>query len=89
MSLIVRDREALVHGIATELDKPSIYMGGPSVSSRRKAERIVALLPDYLGAVEEHRAFVAALTEALTAHGVPAMPSWREAIDYLARHGGQ
>jgi hypothetical protein len=44
----------------------------------------------YRGAVEEHRAFVAGLTEALDAHGVPAMgKSWREAIDWLAAHGGQ
>jgi hypothetical protein len=36
---------------------------------------------------EEHREFVDGLTGALNAHGVPAMPSWREAIDYLALHG--
>lgn len=35
----------------------------------------------------EYRAFVDGLTEALNAHGVPAMPSWREAIDYLAANG--
>lgn len=42
----------------------------------------------YRGAVEEHRAFVDALTQALNDHGVPAMPSWREAIDWLAANGG-
>lgn len=36
----------------------------------------------------EHREFVDGLTAALQAHGVPAMPSWRDAIDYLARNGG-
>lgn len=30
--------EMLVHIIAVEMDRPSIYMGGPSKSSRRKAE---------------------------------------------------
>jgi hypothetical protein len=40
-------------------------------------------------AVEEHHAFVEALTQALNAHGVPAMPSWPEAIDWLAANGGR
>lgn len=40
----LRDRNVLVNRIACELDKPSLYMGGPSVSSRRKAERIADLL---------------------------------------------
>jgi hypothetical protein len=35
----------------------------------------------------EHREFVDGLTEALNAHGVPAMPSWRDAIDWLASCG--
>lgn len=29
------------------------------------------------------------LTKALNDHGVPAMPSWPAAIDYLAEHGGR
>lgn len=33
-------RDTLVHLLATELDKPSIYMGGPSLPSRRKAEKL-------------------------------------------------
>jgi hypothetical protein len=39
-------RDALVHRIAAALDMPSCYMGGPSLPSRRKAERIVDLLPE-------------------------------------------
>jgi hypothetical protein len=41
------------------------------------------------GAVQALGEFRDGLTEALNAHGVPAMPSWREAIDWLAAHGGQ
>jgi hypothetical protein len=40
------------------------------------------------GAVEALREFQDELTKALNAHGVPAMPSWQDAIDYLATHGG-
>lgn len=47
-----------------------------AVSRAEKAER-------------ELREFQEGLTKALNAHGVPAMPSWPEAIDYLARHAGQ
>ncbi len=36
--------EAAVFVIAQYLDRPSIYMGGPSERSRRKAEDIVGLL---------------------------------------------
>ena len=36
---------------------------------------------------DEYRAFVEGLTQALNEHGVPAMPSWREAIDWLAANG--
>ena len=35
--------------------------------------------------VGEHYAFVEDLTIALMEHDVPAMPTWREAIDWLAR----
>jgi hypothetical protein len=47
-------REALIHCIAAELDMPSVYMSGPSLSSRRKAERIVDihLAAQLEGAVE-------------------------------------
>lgn len=38
---------------------------------------------------EEHRAFIDSLTAALNAKGVPAMPSWQAAIDYLAEHGDE
>lgn len=48
------------------------------LDARREIERLRA----------EHQEFVEQLTEALAAHGVPAMPSWREAIDYLATRGG-
>ncbi len=34
-----------------------------------------------------YRRFQEGLTEALNAHGVPAKPSWRAAIDHLAEHG--
>jgi len=34
-----------------------------------------------------HRRFQEGLTAALNAYGVPAMPSWRAAIDYLAENG--
>lgn len=37
---------------------------------------------------ESHVEFVEALTTKLSSLGVPAMPSWPEAIDYLAEHGG-
>ena len=40
------ERAPLVHRIAVELDKPSVYMSGPSKSSKRKAEAIVTLLDD-------------------------------------------
>jgi len=43
---VLSDRETLVHRIACELDMPSLYMGGPSLSSKRKAERIMDLLPE-------------------------------------------
>ena len=51
MDVLEHSREQLVHRIAAELDKPSVYMGGPSLPSKRKAARIVDLLPDYAGAV--------------------------------------
>jgi hypothetical protein len=38
---------------------------------------------------DDLREFQEGLTKALNEHGVPAMPSWREAIDWLAAHGGQ
>jgi hypothetical protein len=38
------DRELLVHLIACELDKPSVYMGGPSQRSKRKAEAIMQIV---------------------------------------------
>jgi hypothetical protein len=47
--------DALAHRIAVELDKPSVYMGGSSAASKRKAEAIVSLLPDYRGAVDPMR----------------------------------
>jgi hypothetical protein len=42
--------------------------------------------------VSEQRAlaeFQEGLTRALNEHGVPAMPSWQAAIDWLAEHGGR
>lgn len=54
----------------------------------RPSEREAALKAEILRLQAQHRAFVDGLTDALNSHGVPAMPSWREAIDYLARHGG-
>lgn len=38
------DRELLVHLIACELDKPSVYMGGASQRSKRKAEAIMQIV---------------------------------------------
>lgn len=56
---------------------------------------VEALRSQLRGAVEraeqaerELRGFVDGLTEALNDHGVPAMPSWGDAIDWLAAHGG-
>lgn len=42
------DKDVLIHHIAVVLDKPSIYMGGPSMKSRRQATKILEQL-DYLG----------------------------------------
>jgi hypothetical protein len=65
---------------------------GEDICARCAAELLGAerdaLRQQLRGAVEEHRAFVQALTDALAEHGVLAMPSWREAIDWLAAHGG-
>lgn len=38
------DKYIMRQGIASALDHPSVYMGGPSMQARRKAERIIALL---------------------------------------------
>lgn len=38
--------EKLVHIIASILDHPSVYMGGPSQGNRRKAQRILEVLED-------------------------------------------
>ena len=37
-------RDLVLHIIASELDKPSVYMGGPSPRSRRTAAKIVERL---------------------------------------------
>lgn len=39
--------DVLVPVIASLLDSPSVYMGGPSQQSRKRAARIVELLHDY------------------------------------------
>lgn len=39
-----RERDVLTSQIASILDHPSAYMGGPSIQSRKKAERIVEFL---------------------------------------------
>ena len=39
-----RERYILELLIATELDMPSLYMGGPSLPSRNKARRILEIL---------------------------------------------
>lgn len=49
-------REDLAFLIAGELDKPSVYMGGPSARSKRQAEAIMRLIPDYQGAVDRKAA---------------------------------
>ena len=36
--------EELEHCIASILDHPSVYMGGPSLGNRRKANRIIEFL---------------------------------------------
>ena len=51
-------------------------------------KELAAALATKRGAVAALDEFRDGLTEALNAHGVPAM-GWREAIDYLARRGGQ
>jgi hypothetical protein len=62
----------------------------PPVNSCSACEEIEVVPATQLaGAVEERREFVEGLTRALSDHGVPAMPSWREAIDWLAANGGQ
>ena len=40
------DKELVTRHIANILDHPSVYMGGPSANSLRKAERIVKYLED-------------------------------------------
>jgi hypothetical protein len=90
MSLIAR-RNELVHRIAAELDKPSVYMGGPSKVSRRRAEKIVDLLPDYLdqGAVSlDDPVLIETLARVIenrhgTLHGIGS--TLREALDELKR----
>lgn len=62
-----KTRDAIVHRIAAELDMPSLYMGGPSAPSRRRAARIVDLLPE-LAEWDELRAENAALRGAIEAH---------------------
>jgi hypothetical protein len=53
----MRDREVLIGRIAAELDKPSVYMGGPSKRSLRLAEAVVRITDDhYRGAVAAARA---------------------------------
>jgi hypothetical protein len=39
--------EILLHRIATELDMPSLYMGGPSKQSLRKAGNILWIIEDH------------------------------------------
>ena len=41
-----KSRDPVVCGIASILDHPSLYMGGPSHQSLRKAKRIVAYLEE-------------------------------------------
>lgn len=40
-------RDELVYRVAAELDKPSVYMGGPSKRSMRLAEAVVAITDDH------------------------------------------
>lgn len=42
--VITGQRAHLVQVIAAELDKPSVYMGGPSPRSRRIAEEVMCRL---------------------------------------------
>lgn len=56
----------------------------PNRNHPARVARVACLDP--ASALNEFRA---GLTAALDAHGVPAMPSWREAIDWLAANGGR
>ena len=38
------ERDLIINHIAGQLDMPSLYMGGPSQQSKRRAERIVEWL---------------------------------------------
>lgn len=40
-------KELAARAIATSLDHPSVYMGGPSKQSLQKAQRIVEFLDDW------------------------------------------
>lgn len=40
----VEPTRGMVHGLASALDYPSVYMGGPSESSVRKAKRLYATI---------------------------------------------
>lgn len=69
---------------------PSVYdlpYGHPL--RRDEADDMEALREQLRQATEAHLTFLEGLTEALNAHGVPAMASWREAIDWLAANGGR
>src|SRR5690349_1155820 len=62
--------------------------------TERDAERVASALNAAEGAVaraeeaeRDLRLFQAGLTDVLRAYNVPAMPSWSEAIHWLAKHG--
>lgn len=59
------DRQTLIHRIATELDKPSVYMGGPSKRSLRQAEVIADMgIAEGKGSIAWHDGYAQGLAEA-------------------------
>ena len=54
--------------------------------ARGAAERIRELEAEVAAEKERHAEFVEGLTRSLQRRGVPAMPSWEGALDYLQRH---
>ena len=52
------DAEMLLHLIAADLDRPSLYMGGPSPASKRKAADVMRRIEPVLTERDEARAEV-------------------------------
>jgi hypothetical protein len=90
MDVLVRDRDTLIGRIAAELDKPSVYMGGPSKRSLRLAEAVVRITDDhYRGAVEDRDKLAAYLRWRLNPQQGPPPLTYAEVLDFIGRFGGQ